>query len=208
MNRNARFCLAKEIEMATKDEPVKLDPKIEFFKFDLKADKQRQQFADVFSKHQGKWPAIKSELTGKEGFTEATIKQLDFTHNLSVWSQNNAAVVSLFQKDEHTNSMRDIALSLNKTAFLEKVEAAAPAESEEKRRAFALNLRRDLFIVEPTAMLVNLIKDPQVPFLNDATGTNVAAVLTKQPDFNIKTTSVYELIKNETAFADISEDGR
>ena len=194
--------------MATKDETLKLDPTIDFFKFDLKADKQHKQFAEIFSKHGGKWSAIKSELTGKEGFSEAVIKKLEFTHHLSEWSHNNAKVVSLFQKDERTNSMRDIALSLNKTAFLEKVKVTAPAETEEEQQAFALNLRRDLFTVEPTAMLVNLIKDPHVPILNDATGTNIAAVLTKREDFNIKTTSVYELIRDETAFADISEDGR
>lgn len=194
--------------MAIKDETSRLDPAIDFFKFDLKADKQQKQFADIFSKHGGKWSAIKSELTGKEGFTNAVMKKLEFTHNLSVWGNNNAELVSLFQKDEHTNSMRDIALSLNKTTFIEKVKGAAPVKGEEDQRAFALNLRRDLFTVEPTAMLVNLIKDPNVPILNDATGANIAAVLTKRADFNIKTTSVYELIKDETAFGDISADGQ
>lgn len=194
--------------MATKDETPKLDPTIDFFKFDLKADKQHKVFAEVFSKNQGNWSAVKSELTGKEGFSEAVIKKLEFTHHLSEWSHNNAKVVSLFQKDERTNSMRDIALSMNKTAFIEKVKAAAPTETEEVQQAFALNLHRDLFTVEPTAMLVNLIKDPQVPILNDATGANIAAVLTKRADFNIKTTSVYELLKDETAFADISADGQ
>lgn len=194
--------------MATKDEALKLDPAIDFFKFDLKADKQQKLFVDVFSKHQGKWAAIKSELTGKEGFSNTVMKKLEFTHTLSVWGNNNAELVSLFQKDEQTNSMRDIALSLNKTAFIEKVKGAAPTKSAEEQNVFALNLHRDLFAFEPTAMLVNLIKDPKVPFLNDATGANVAAVLSKHADFNIKTTSVYELIKDETAFADISEDGR
>ncbi|CAA9890525.1 conserved hypothetical protein [Candidatus Methylobacter favarea] len=194
--------------MATTSETIKIDPKIDFFKFDLQAEKQKKVFAVIFSKHNGNWSAIKSELSGKEGFNDTVIKKLEFTHNLAAWSNNNAELVSLFQKDEDTNSLRDIAISLDKTAFIDKIKATAHTGTDEEKRAFALNLRRDLFNIEPTAMLVNLVKDPKVPFLNDATGANIAAVLTKQPEFNIKTTSVYELIKNETAFKDISADGQ
>ncbi len=194
--------------MAATSETLKLDPKINFFKFDLQAEHQQKVFAEIFSKHNGVWSAIKSELTDKKVFTDTVINKLEFTHNLSVWSNNNGKLVSLFQKDQQINSLRDIALSLDKAAFIDKVKASAPAGSEEEKQVFALNLRRDLFKFEPTAMLVNLVKDPKVPFLNDATGANVATVLTKQPDFNIKTTSVYEVIKNEEVFKNISADGQ
>jgi|CXWL01.1.fsa_nt_gi hypothetical protein len=195
--------------MAATSETLKLDPKIDFFKFDLQADKQQKVFTEIFSKHNGNWSAIKSELTGMEGFNDKVIGKLEFTHNLSEWSNNNAMLVSLFQKDDKTNSLRDIALSLDKAAFIEKVKATAPGGSNKEKQVFALNLRRDLFnIYEPTAMLVNLVKDPKVPFLNDATGANIAAVLTKQSDFNIKTTSVYELLKKEDVFKDISTDSQ
>ncbi len=83
------------------------------------------------------------------------------------------------------------------------MKAFAPAESEEDKQAYALNLYRKLFQIEPTTMLINMIKDPQVPLLNDAIGGNVAAVLEKQPEFNIKTTSIYDVINNEEAFKEI-----
>jgi hypothetical protein len=194
--------------MAALNQNQKFAERIDFFKFDLHAEKQQKMFAEIFSKHSGNWSAIKSDLKGKEGFTDKVLSNLEFTHTLSIWSNDNAALVKLFQKDEHTNSLRDIALSLDKTAFIDKVKTAAPGKSKEEKHAFAINLRRDLFKLEPTAMLVNMVKDPKVPFLNDATGVNIAAVLTKQPDFNIKTTSVYELIKNEKAFKDISADAQ
>lgn len=194
--------------MAELNGTLKRDPKIDFFKFDLHAEEQQKVFADIFNEHKGNWSAIKSELMSKEGFTDKVINKLEFTHKLSVWSDNNPALVSLFQKDEQTNSLRDIALSLDKTAFIGKVKAAVPDKLDEEKYTFAINLRRDLFKMEPTAMLVNMVKDPKVPFLNDATGANVAAVLTKQSDFNIKTTSIYELIKNEEAFKDISTDAQ
>lgn len=184
------------------------DMKIEFFKFDLKADKQQKTFAEVFKKNNGNWLAIKSDLTGKKEFSEAVINKLEFTHRLVEWSKNTADLVSVFQKDAQINSLRDIAVTFNKTAFIEKVKATAPAESEEGKQTFALNLHRELFHLEPTAMLVNMIKDTQVPFLNDAVGVNVAAVLEKQPDFNIKTTSIYEIINNAETFNDISLDSQ
>ena len=194
--------------MVEQTETPKLDPTIDFFKFNLPGDKQQKIFAEIFTKNNGVWSAIKSDLIGKEGFSDEVIGKLEFTHNLTAWSNNNAALVSLFQRDNSTNSLSDIALTLSKTAFIDKVKTAAPGETEEEKLGFALSLRRDLFHREPTAMLVNLVKDTDVPFLNDATGSNIAAVLTKQPDFNIKTASVYELIKNEDVFKDISDDNR
>ena len=189
--------------MAKQTKNQKLAKKIDFFKFDLKEDKQQKVFEDIYKKNNGKWSAIKSELTAKEGFAPAVINNLEFTHNLAEWSKDNKDLISVFQKDKQINSMRDIAIKLNKAAFIEKVKEAAPAESEEDKKSFAQNLHRELFRMEPTAMLVNMIKDPKVPILNDAIGGHVAAVLEKQPDFNIKTTSVYEVINKAEAFKDI-----
>ncbi|MCE7914541.1 MAG: hypothetical protein DYH15_07630 [Nitrosomonas sp. PRO4] len=194
--------------MAIKDETQKLNPKIDFFKFDLRDDKQQKVFAKIFSEKNGDWTAIKSELLRKEDFNPKVINNLEFTYQLADWSKNNAQLVSVFQKDNQINSMRDIALNLNKTAFVEKIKAVAPHESEQDKQAFVLNLRRELFHLEPSAMLVNMIKDSEVPMLNDAVGANVAAVLVKQPEFNIKTTSVYELFKNEKAWKDIPADSQ
>ncbi len=189
--------------MAKQVENQKLSKKIDFFKFDLKADKQLKAFEGIYKKNNGNWSAIKTDLTGEEGFTPAVINNLEFTHHLAEWSKDNEDLISVFQKDKGTNSMRDMALKLNKTAFIEKVKGFAPAESEEDKKVFALNLHRELFRIEPTAMLVNMIKDPKAPILNDAIGGHIAAVLEKQPDFNIKTTSIYEVIKNEEALKDI-----
>lgn len=194
--------------MATKDETQKLNPKIDFFKFDLQDDKQQKVFAEIFSKKNGDWSAIKSELLKKGDFNPKVINNLEFTHQLADWSKNNARLISSFQKDNQIHSMRDIALNLNKTAFVEKIKIAAPHDSEEGKQAFALNLHRELFHLEPSAMLVNMIKDPEVPMLSNAVGANVATVLLKQPDFNIKTTSIYELFKNEKVWKDIPADSQ
>lgn len=194
--------------MAEFNETLKLDPKIDFFKFDLHAEEQQKVFADVFSKHSGDWLAIKSDLKNKEGFTDKVITQLEFTHNLAAWSNNNPVLVALFQKDEKTNSLRDIALNLNKAAFIDKIKTATPGESDDEKQKYAINLHRNLFQRESSAMLVNMIKDPEVPMLNDAVGANMASILLKQPDFNIRTASVYELINNAEIWKNIPDDAQ
>ncbi|BBB92591.1 MAG TPA: neuraminidase-like domain-containing protein [Methylomusa anaerophila] len=181
----------------------KIDLKIDFFNLDLKSEKQQKAFERIYKNNNGNWAAVKSELTGEEGFTPAIINDLEFTHRLAEWGKDNKDLISVFKKDDQINSMRDIAAKFNKAAFIEKVKDIARGESEEEKKAFALNLHRELFFLEPTPMLVNMIKDPQVPILNNVIGANVAAVLEKQPDFNIKTTSVYQVLKNEEALQDI-----
>ncbi|PET30550.1 hypothetical protein CN518_20215 [Bacillus anthracis] len=177
--------------------------KIDFFKLDLKSDKQQKAFETIYKKNNGNWSAIKSELIGKQGFTPQVINNLEFTHQLAEWSNDNQSLISVFKKDEQIHSMFDIAAKFTKAAFIEKVKDNTPEETGEEKKNWALNMYRKLFNMEPTAMLINMIKGPQAALLNNVIGANVAAVLEKNPDFNIKTTSIYEVIKNEEALKDI-----
>mgnify|MGYP001057821509 CR=1 FL=1 len=180
--------------------------KLNFFKFDLKAGNQLKTFDAIYKTHRGNWDEVKSELSKDKSFTPAIVKNLEFTHYLSKWSNDNKAVVELFQKDDKLLSMRDIALNFNKEAFVQKVKSISPAKSDDDKKAFAIDLHHKLFEFEPTAVVVNMIKDPQVPVLNTAVGTKVATLLEKNPDFNIRTTSVYEVFKNNKEFKKIPED--
>ena len=99
--------------MAKPNETLKLHPRINLFNSEL-ARKQQELFAEIFSKHSGNWQAIKTDLAGKEGFTGKVIQKLEFTHNLAAWSNDNTELVSLFQKNQGTNSLRDIALKQNR----------------------------------------------------------------------------------------------
>ncbi|MBS7253967.1 Tc toxin subunit A-related protein [Flavobacterium branchiicola] len=180
--------------------------KLNFFKFDLKAGNQLKAFDAIYKIHHGNWDEVKRNLSKDKSFTPAIVKNLEFTHYLSKWSNDNKAVVELFQKDDKLLSMRDIALNFNKEAFIQKVKSISPAKSNDDKKAFAIDLHHKLFEFEPTAVVVNMIKDPQVPVLNTAVGTKVAALLEKNPDFNIRTTSVYEVFKNNKELKKIPED--
>ncbi|KIA93644.1 hypothetical protein OA93_21830 [Flavobacterium sp. KMS] len=177
--------------------------KLNFFKFDLKAGNQLKAFDAIYKIHHGNWDEVKSELSKDKSFTPILVKNLEFTHYLSKWSNDNKAVVELFQKDDKLLSMRDIALNFNKEAFIQKVKSSSPATSNDDKKAFAIDLHHKLFEFEPTAVVVNMIKDPQVTVLNTAVGTKVATLLEKNPDFNIRTTSIYEVFKNNKEFKKI-----
>ncbi|WP_136667959.1 neuraminidase-like domain-containing protein [Flavobacterium sp. H122] len=190
--------------MATQSDnqnPIKI--KLGLFKFDLKDDDHFKKFNTIYNTHSGNWIKIKSELNKDKSFTPAMVKNLEFTHYLSEWSNDNKAVVELFQKDDKLLSMRDIALNFNKDAFSQKVKGIASGKSDEAKRSFTIALHQKLFQYEPTAVVVNMIKDPQVSVLNTAVGTNVARILEKRQDFNIRTHSIYEVLKNKELFKEI-----
>ncbi|MCC9074418.1 hypothetical protein LNQ49_22755 [Flavobacterium sp. F-65] len=180
--------------------------KLDFFKFDLKAGNQLKTFDAIYKIHHANWDEVKSELSKDKSFTPVMVKNLEFTHYLSKWSNDNKAVVEFFQKDDKLLSMRDIALNFNEETFIQKVKSISPAKSNEDKKAFAIDLHHKLFEFEPTAVVVNMIKDPQVAVLNTAVGTKVAALLEKSPNFNIRTTSIYEVFKNNEAFKKIPAD--
>ncbi|WP_432409200.1 neuraminidase-like domain-containing protein [Wukongibacter sp. M2B1] len=189
--------------MGDQAENQKFLRKIQIFKSNLETERQENIFKDIFKKNNGNWPAIKSELLKEEGFTHEIINSLEFTHHLAEWSNENEGVISIFQKDHQVNSMRDIAMKYNKATFIEKIKNVIIVGSEEEKTAFTLNLYRMFFYLKPTEMLIRMIRDPQIAMLNNAVGANVAMILEKQPDFNIKTTSIYEVIKNKDVFKDI-----
>ncbi|BFT72396.1 neuraminidase-like domain-containing protein [Paenibacillus sp. P36] len=181
--------------------------KLDLFKANLKSDSQVKTLENLFQANNGNWEVIKAVLANDESF-EPEINKLEFTNRLIDWSKGNTNLVSTFQQDPEVSSMRDIAVKLTKQQFVDKTVALAPLESYEDRLAYAQSLHRELFRMESTAMLTSLIRDPKVPILNDAIGGNVAQVLDKHPDFNIKTTSIYEILNNDKAMEDIPSENR
>ncbi|NOU20142.1 MAG: hypothetical protein HOO91_21510 [Bacteroidales bacterium] len=177
--------------------------RIGFFKNDLKSNVLQNAFNNLYEEKGGNWAAIKPELTEEKGFNPDTVKNLEFTHNLAQWGNENENLISIFQKDNQTNSMRDIALKFNKATFIEKVKVSFTAKTEVEKNTLSVKLYNELFQEEPTAMLVNMVKDPQIPILNNAIGGYTADIFGNHPDFNIKTDSIYNIICDAKAFENI-----
>lgn len=170
--------------------------------------KGKAGLADIFTKiyldNKGDWPAVKSLLTKNTSFSKKTLDTIFFTHGLMSWGKNNTVLVDTFLKDPATHSLRDIALNYNKQALLSNIpDAAIP--SSQTRQDFANQLYNNLYEQESTAVVVNMINDPKVPLWNNSMGKVVSAILAKVPDFNIKTTSVYEVINDRTLLEKIAK---
>jgi hypothetical protein len=159
-------------------------------------------FEKLFTDNKGDWAAMEPILKKSKKFNATVIKDIAFAHELANWNDDNKTLVSVFQKNKETNSLRDIALNINKEGIKKLITGPALPKGENKT-AYADKLYHSLNEKEPTALLVNMINDPKVPILNNAIGKNVASVLEKQTGFNIKTTSIYEVLKKQNVFTDI-----
>lgn len=193
------------IEVEEDSKPTEEDIMLNFFKVHLNSQKLQNDFERLHKAFNGNWIDIKQKLIKDTSFSPELIKKLEFTNQLADWGDNNELLVTLFDNESQTNSMREIALQFNREEFISRVQSTAPRENENKIE-YSEKLYEQLFFLEPTAMLINIAKDSRVPFLNDSIGKSVISVLEKQPDFNIKTTSIYELINNEEFLNDIEED--
>src|SRR5947208_3324954 len=101
-----------------------LDLNLNLFKPDLGDNQIRsEKFNKIYNDKGGDWEVITAALTPEDGFSRDVLNKLEFTHQLLRWSNTNIDLVRTFQKDDKTNSMRDIALNLNKADFTNKIVA-------------------------------------------------------------------------------------
>ena len=190
------------------DNQLNFNEKITYFKNDfskmvpIDTFQSFPTFQATYNKNTGDWPVIKAQLE-KQGFETALVNNLEFTDRLTEWSNNNSSIITGFQNDGTINSMRDLAIKFNKKAFIDKVKPMAPGETDKEKKEVALNLHHELFQLEPTASVINIIKDPQVPILNNEVGATISSILERNTTFNIKTNSIYEIINKDNIIKEL-----
>ena len=74
-------------------------------------------FEKLSVEHEGDWQLIKQKLTPELGFTKKQVDNLQFTHELASWNNDDPKLVNLFQKNEKTSSLRDIAFKYDPRAI-------------------------------------------------------------------------------------------
>ena len=106
-----------------------LEARLHLFAVDLGHDETLHAvFTSIYLENSGDWRAVSAEIESKKVIQPNAVKKLEFTHGLAAWSADNAKLVRAFQKDNRTNSMRDIAANFSRKEFTQLV-------SKEKAKA-------------------------------------------------------------------------
>lgn len=165
-------------------------------------------FSNLYTENRGNWEAIKVHLNAENGFdTPEVIQQIHLTNDLVSWSRDNSQLIAFFQEDKKIQSIRDIALNYDGsgiTELLNKKKITIPAGKD--TAAYAAELHSSLFAAAPSAVLQRMMSaDKESPIADTGLRSSVATFLNNQPEFNIKSTSVYDAIKLPEAFKGITE---
>ncbi len=140
--------------------------------------------------------------------------KVTLAYELADISEDNASIVRAIAEDPEINNLRDMALKFNVARLSaivdpQNIPDTITAETdEEKPEKFARVIQHNLFRVEPTAVLHRMVEDEEVPIADTNVRAGVVNFLANQPDFNIRTTSVYTALRNESAFTNIAEEQR
>lgn len=178
----------------------------------LSNQKHQQVVTTAFNDASGDVSAAFENLEKK--LPKASLQKIMLANVLADWSDDNLPLTTALTEHPDVNNLRDVALNFNVAKLAEVVDPQAVPEAipgtdeNEKKQNFAVTLQHKLFVMEPTAVLQRMVQDAEVPIADTTVRTGVASFLANQPDFNIRTTSVYTALKNPEAFKDIAEDQR
>lgn len=193
-------------------ETLNLETRIKTLNTVLTEKRDRQTVDEALRAASGDMPAALESLKGK--LPDAALQKVVFAHSLAVLSDDHVSVVKALSGQAGITNLRDVALRFNveKLTALVDPEAVpadtAGATADEKKKNFAIALQNKLFTAEPTAVLQRMVQDIEVPIADTNQRTGVVSFLTNQPEFNIRTTSVYTALKHPDAFNGIADEQR
>jgi Tc toxin complex TcA C-terminal TcB-binding domain/Neuraminidase-like domain len=198
------------------DLPLQLSPHLETRINTIKTflnHEEHQQAVDLAMRAaNGDMPTAIKNLTEK--LPVASLQTIALAHSLAELSDDHMPVVKALTEHPDVNNLRDVALRFNAENLATLVEPKAVSESiagatdDEKKQNFAVALQHKLFAAEPTAVLQRMVQEAEVPIADANVRSGVASFLDNQPDFNIRTTSVYTALQHPEAFKDIAEEDR
>jgi hypothetical protein len=173
---------------------------------------EQQTVSDALTAANGDWTVAEASLKGK--LPDASLQKVALAHSLAVWSGDNVSLVRTLANQANLSSLRDVALNYNVEKLAALVDPKvvpqniSGASDDEKKRNFAVTLQHQLFALEPTAVLQRMVQENEVSIADTSLRSNVASFLGNQPDFNIRTSSVYTALQKPEAFKSIAEDQR
>ena len=150
----------------------------------------------------------------KDKLSAVTLVKLALAHSLAVWSNDHLSIMKAVTAQGEQRTVRDVALNFDIRKLAALVDAKAVpddtigATADEKKHNFAVILQNRLFTAEPTAVLQRMVQDAEVPIADAQHRAGVVTFLRNQPEFNIRTTSVYAALKHPDALKGVAEEHR
>ena len=193
-------------------ETLNLETRIKTLKTVLTEKHDRQIVDEALRAANGDMPAALESLKGK--LPDAALQKVALAHSLAVLSDDHVSVVKALSGQADITNLRDVALHFNVKKLAALVDSkTVPANTvgatvDEKKKNFAIALQNKLFTAEPTAVLHRMVQDAEIPIADIKQRKGVASFLTNQPEFNIRTTSVYTALQHPEAFKDIADEHR
>ena len=193
-------------------ETLKLKARVKALNTVLTKKADREAVDEALQAAKGDWHEALATLQDK--LAPETLKKVTLAHSVAAWSDDHVPLVKGLAEKRDVKSLRDVALHFNTKQLAALIDPeAVPATiagetAEEKTRNFAVTLRQRLFTAEPTAVLHRMVQDAELPIANKTVRDGVSSFLGNQPDFNIRTTSVYAALKHPDAFKGIADEHR
>jgi hypothetical protein len=150
----------------------------------------------------------------KERLPEAAMQKVTLAQSLAELTGDNVSIVKRLAEQPDVKSLRDVALRFNIEKLAGQMKpndvpaSMAGTTPQEKARNFASSLHNKLFASETSGVLQRMVQDAEIPIADASLRTGVASFLNNQPEFNIRTTSIYAALKHPEAFKDIPDDHR
>ena len=192
--------------------PSQLETRINTIKTVLSHKEHQQAVDSAMRTTNGDMSIALTNLTGK--LPTASLQKIALANSLADWSEDHTPVVNALARQPELKNLRDVALGFNVDKLSTLVDPKVVSENiigatdEEKKRNFAVALDNKLFVKEPTAVLQRMVQDAEIPIADPNLRSGVATFLANQPDFNIRTTSIYTALKHPEAFKGIAEAHR
>jgi hypothetical protein len=202
--------LPSEGDATTPLPSLNLETRINTIKTVLTSKKHQKAVDSALRAANGDMPTAIQTLTEK--LPEALLQKIALAHSLADFSDDHMPVVKALIEHPDVNNLRDVALNFNTEKLAKLVDPTAVSEKisgatdDEKKQNFAVALHNKLFESEPTAVLQRMVQNAEVPIADANLRTGVGNFLANQPDFNIRTTSIYTALQHPEAFKDIAEE--
>jgi Tc toxin complex TcA C-terminal TcB-binding domain/Neuraminidase-like domain/Salmonella virulence plasmid 28.1kDa A protein len=197
-------------EPLAKEMHLKIEARIGAMTEVLRNDKQIKlsELDEKLREANGDWKVVAEQLKETGSFPK-----INFAHTLAEITNDHLPLVEAISKNK-TSTLRDVALNFNVEKIAKVVDTnSLPAEFKNGEphiaaKIFAAKVNNELFNLVPTAVIQRMVREQEIPIADVGAREGVFKFLDNQPDFDLRTASVYKAFQHDKAFNAIADEQR